>query len=153
MSIEIVERPAVIVVGMHIKTRPMSAEIPALWPKFVPRIDEVENPVEPAVSYGVMWHGATIEELHYMAAVSAASAGRVPAGMQALTLPAGIHASFKYPLSGLGQGFREIFQRLLPASKYAQAPGPYFERYDETFDPRNPGSLVEICLPVRERRE
>jgi AraC family transcriptional regulator len=87
--------------------------------------------------------------LNYMAAVSVAGPGAVPAGMTRLDVPAGTYVSAKYPLSGLSKGFGEIFEKLLPASGYTQVPGPYFERYDETFDPRNPGSLVEICLPVR----
>ncbi len=49
------------------------------------------------------------------------------------------------------EGFGEIFDQLLPASQFVQADGPFFERYDEAFDPGNPHSLVEICLPVRQR--
>jgi len=87
--------------------------------------------------------------MHYMAAVSVAKRGRVPGGMTLLILPAGRYASFRFPLSGLANGFCEIFNRLLPTSGYGQAPGPFFERYDEAFDPGNPGSMVEICLPIR----
>jgi len=65
------ERPAIAVVGLAIRTRPMSPGIPALWPKFVARIDEIENLSEPRVSYGVMRHGGgDMEDLHYMAAVA-----------------------------------------------------------------------------------
>ena len=71
--------------------------------------------------------------------------------MQSLVLAAGTYAAFRYPLSGLGKGFGDIFNRLLPASDYEQAAGPYFERYDEDFDPGKPDSIVEIYLPVRER--
>lgn len=148
MTIKIVERPTLIVVGMQIRTRPKSPEIPALWPKFVPRIDDIEHALEPQVSYGVMWIGESMEVLHYMAAISVSKLGRVPEGMSSLTLAAGKYASFRYPLSGLAQGFGEIFNRLMPASAFVQAKAPFFERYDETFDPGNPQSLVEICLPV-----
>jgi AraC family transcriptional regulator len=150
VSLQIVERPAITVVGLHIVTKPRSPEIPALWPKFVPRIDEIGNAAEPNVSYGMMWHApGSMAVLHYMAAVSVAGPGAVPAGMTRLDVPAGTYASTKSPLSGLSTCFGELFEKLLPASGYAQAPGPYFERYDEKFDPGNPGSLVEICLPVR----
>jgi AraC family transcriptional regulator len=67
------------------------------------------------------------------------------------TLPAGKYAVFGYPLSGLAQGFCEIFEQLLPASAYVQAQGPCFERYDEAFDPGNPESIVQIFLPVSAR--
>ena len=144
------ERPAITVVGFAIRTRPMSPDIPVLWPKFVARIDEIENLSEPRVSYGVMRHGSgDMEDLHYMAAVAVSNASRIPPGMESLAIPAGTYASFRYPLSGLARGFGEIFGRLLPSSGYVQAPGPYFERYDEAFDPGNPNSEVEIQIPVR----
>jgi AraC family transcriptional regulator len=149
MTVKIVERPALTVVGLRILTKPMSPEIPALWPEFVPRIEEIADAVEPNVSYGVMRHGAALE---YMAAVSVSGTGPVPAGMHSLELPAGKYAVFRYPLSGLAKGFADIFDRLMPASGYVQSAGlPFFERYDENFDPGKPDSAVEIYLPVRPR--
>jgi AraC family transcriptional regulator len=147
MTLKIVERPASTVVGLQIRTRPMSPDIPALWPKFVPRIDEIPNTAEPQVSYGVMRHEG--ESLEYAAAVSVTAADRLPPGMVAIVLPAGTYAFFSYPLSGLGKGFGEIHNQLIPASRYEQGGGPFFERYDEKFDPRNPQSAVEIWIPVR----
>lgn len=147
MSLKTVERPAQTVVGLQIRTKPMSPEIPALWPRFVPRIDEIANPAEPRVSYGVMRHAAGV--LEYAAGVSVTKAEHVPAGMVAITLPAGVYAEFSYPISGLGKGFGEIHNRLIPSSGYQQADGPFFERYDEKFDPTNPQAAVVIYIPVR----
>ena len=146
MTLKIIERSALIVVGMQIRTKNMSPEIPALWPKFVPRIDEISNTAEPNVSYGVMRNG--IDCLEYAAAVSVNSAERLPSGMVAITLPAGTYAFFAYPLSGLGKGFGEIHNQLLPASAYQRGSGLFFERYDEKFDARDPQSAVEIWIPV-----
>ena len=152
-TLKLIERPAQIVVGLLIHTKPMSPQIPALWPRFVSRLGEIANANEPRVSYGVMTHDAVPEMvLHYMAAVSVSAAGKVPNGMTSLTLPAGSYAVFSYPLSGLGRGFGEIFDRLMPASGHVQIAGqPIFERYDAAFDPANPASAVEIYLPVRAR--
>ena len=150
MTINIVERGTLHLVGMQIMTRPMSPEISALWSKFVPRIDEIENALEPGMSYGVMWMGESMDVLHYTAAISVSKSGRVPEGMCALTLAAGSYASFRYPLSGLAQGFCEIFNRLLPSSVFNQARVRFFERYDGAFDPGNP-QLVEICMQVISR--
>jgi AraC family transcriptional regulator len=147
MTLKTVERPAMTVIGLHLRTKPMSPEIPSLWPKFVARIPEIANPAEPNVSYGVMKLDAGA--LEYTAAVSVKSADRIPPGMVATTVPGGTYAYFTYPLSGLGKGFGEIHNQLLPASDYSPVPGPFFERYDEAFDARNPGSLVEILIPVR----
>jgi AraC family transcriptional regulator len=149
MTLKTVERPAQTVVGLLIRTKPMSPEIPALWPKFVPRIDEIPNPAEPRVSYGVMRHAGGV--LEYAAAVSVADTASVPAGMVALTLPAGRYAVFSYPISGLGRGFGEIHNQIIPSSDFQQADGPFFERYDEKFDPTNPQSVVGIYIPVRPR--
>jgi len=150
--IEVLERPALTVVGMAIHTQPRSAEIPALWPKFVARMSEIQDLQEPRVSYGVMqYRQGAPAPLFYMAAVSVSGDERVPFGMESLVLAAGRYALFRYPLSGLGEGFGEIFNRLLPSSEYQQAAGPYFERYDAEFDPGNPASIVEIYLPVRAR--
>lgn len=150
--IKVLDRPAQTIVGLAIRTRPMSAEIPALWPRFVARIPEIPAPVEPQVSYGVMqYHEGAPAPLFYMAGVSVSNADRVPSGMESVVIAAGSYAVFRYPLSDLGRGFAEIFDRLLPSSGYQQAPGPFFERYDEAFDPGNPASMVEIYLPVRGR--
>jgi AraC family transcriptional regulator len=153
MTIKTVDRPALTITGLLIHTLPMSPEIPALWPRFVARIPEIEDPLEPHVSYGVMRSaGARKEVLEYMAGISVRARGRVPAGMESILLPGGTYAVFSYPLSGLAKGFTEIFDRLMPASNHVQIPGAYlFERYDENFDAANPSSAVEIGVPVRAR--
>jgi AraC family transcriptional regulator len=150
MSLKTVERPALIVVGLHIRTKPMSADIKAMWPKFVARIPEIQNQTEPKVTYGVMRHEeATFESLDYMAAVAVSDAHFIPDGLTRATLPAGTYAAFSFPFSGLQKGFHDIFNRLLPGSSHVQTPGPYYERYSESFDPADPDSPVEIYLPVK----
>ena len=146
MTLNIIDRPAVTVVGLQIRTRPMSPDIPALWPRFVGRMHEIPEAAEPGVTYGVMQ--GMQDQLDYAATVAVTSAGTVPEGMTSLVLPAGPYAVFSYPLSGLAAGFGEIFGRLLPESGVALRPGPYFERYGEAFCPDDPASLVEIHLPV-----
>jgi predicted transcriptional regulator YdeE len=150
MTIKTIDRPVLTVVGLAIRTMPQSPDIRKLWPKFVARIDEIANPAEPRVSYGVMRHerGA----LHYMAAISVSSAQAIPAGMESSVIPAGTYATFRYPLAELGKGFGEIFNELLPASGFEPISGQtLYERYDEKFDPDNPRSMVEIGIPVRRK--
>ena len=147
MTLKTLERPAQTVVGLQIRTKPMSPEIPALWPKFVARIDEIPDAAEPHVSYGVMRYAGGV--LEYAAAISVSAAHHVPAGMTTIQVPAGTYAVFSYPLSALGKGFAEINGRLLPESGYQPVDGLFFERYDERFDPTNPQSAVGIYIPVR----
>jgi AraC family transcriptional regulator len=117
---------------------------------FVPRIAEIPHSSGPDVTYGVMRSEG--DTLYYMAGVAVSAPGAVPAGMEPVTIPAGTNAIFRYPRSRLGEGFAEIFQRLLPASGFTQVPdAPLFERYDEDFCPDKPSSLVEIGIPVRRK--
>jgi AraC family transcriptional regulator len=150
MTIEIVERPVFQVAGLSILTKPRSPEIPALWPKFVARLSEIEGKTEPKVTYGVMRHEPP-DALFYMAGAAVSAGTRAPAGMEIREVAAGSYALFRYPISRLGEGFCEIFDQLLPSSAYVQAPGFLLERYGESFDPRDVNSLVEILIPVRAR--
>jgi AraC family transcriptional regulator len=149
VKLKIVDRPDVTVVGLQIRTTPMSPDIPALWPRFVARIPEIAHTTEARVSYGVMRPvDGGVSQLDYLAGVAVSAPEPIPAGMTSLVLPAGRYAVFSYPLSGLGAGFSEIFERLLPQSDFVQRPGPQFERYGEAFHPDEPESPVEIYLPV-----
>ena len=151
MQAEIVTRPETVLIGLQIRTVPMSPEIPALWPRFVARIPEIAQQAAGRVSYGVMGQGANDgKALDYLAGVAVhAAATDVPPGMTRVVIPAGTYALFRRPLNDLG--FGEIFATWLPASNSTLRPGPYFERYDEDFDPARPDSLVEIGLPVDPR--
>jgi AraC family transcriptional regulator len=150
MHAEITTRADTTVVGLQIRTLPMSPDIPAVWPRFVARIPEIEQQAQGRVAYGVMGHGANgAAALDYMAAVAVHAAPRVPEGMTCVVIPGGTYALFRCPLSHLA--FSEIFLEWLPASGFVQRAGPYFERYDEDFDPARPDSLVEIGVPVAPR--
>ena len=52
-ELQIVERPAMTVVGMLYHGPGMSPEIPQLWNKFGPRMESIEHVVNPMVCYGV----------------------------------------------------------------------------------------------------
>ncbi len=152
MEPKIVIRSQLEVVGMQIITTPMSPEIPALWPRFVDRMPEIEPILEPQVSYGVMqMTPGEPDRLNYLAAVSVPSAVKVPDAMTTQTLPAGQYAVFEFPLSDIGSAFGFIFETWLPSSGFLQTETPLFERYNENFDPGNPKSLVEAYIPVRPR--
>jgi AraC family transcriptional regulator len=148
MTLKIVDRPAITVVGLQIRATPMSPDIPALWPRFVARIPEIAQTTEHRVTYGVMQDVPGAARFDYLAGVAVSSADTLPAGMTRIELPAGPYAFFTYPLSRLGEGFGEIFSKLLPQSGHRTRPGPYFERYNEDFCPDKPDSAVEIWLPV-----
>lgn len=147
MPLQIIDRPAVTVVGLQIRTTPMSPDIRALWPRFVARIPEVAQAIEARTTYGVM-HNQSDAGFDYLACVAVEPSATVPAGMTKLTLPAGRYAFFSFPFSELEAGFGDIFERQLPASEDVQAAGPLFERYGPDFCPDEPGSPVEVYVPV-----
>jgi predicted transcriptional regulator YdeE len=147
MPLQFIDRPAVTVVGLQIRTTAMSPDIPALWPHFVARIPEIAQATEAKTTYGVM-HNQSDAGFDYLACVAVEPSAAVPPGMTQLALPAGRYAFFRAPLSGLGEGFGDFFERQLPASDHVQAAGPLFERYGPDFCPDQPGSPVEVFVPV-----
>lgn len=151
MKPRILTRPPLWVVGMTILTKPMSPEIPQLWPRFMSRIAELESLLEPYVSYGVMETPAGTEGvLSYMAAVSVADASaRVPEGMTLAMIPGGQYAVFEFPLSGIAAAFDHVFNTWLPSSGFVQVQSPLFERYGEDFNPADPSSRMEVHMHIR----
>ena len=152
MEPKIVPQPPLRLVGLQIRTRPMSAEIPALWPRFVARIAEIAPVAEPRVTYGAMQTPAGAPDaLLFLAAVPVAPDAPVPAGMTALDVPAGDHAVFEFAFKDIASAYPFIFQTWLPASGLAQAATPLLERYGAGFDPANPMSPMQVRVPVRPR--
>ena len=152
MPPSIVQQPALRLVGLQIRTRPMAPEIPALWPRFVARMPEVAPVLEPGVTYGAMQvPGDAPETLLYLAAVPVAPDAAVPDGMTALAVAAGAHAVFEFAFKDIGSVYPFIFETWLPASGYVQAAAPLLERYGADFNPANPASRMQVRLPVRPR--
>ena len=146
MQPQFVTKPAFIVVGLLLHTQPMTPEIPQLWDKFDPRIDEIQHLSEPHVSYGLMESFDQMSRLDYMAGVSVETADVLPEGMSRWNVPANTYAVFETTLPTIGDTFGYIYNTWLPASGYRQAAGPYFERYGETFSPDNP--ILSIYIPI-----
>ena len=152
MQPRIVPQPALRLVGLQIRTRPMAREIPALWPRFVARLPEIAPVLEPRVTYGAMRVPADAPDaLLYLAAVPADAAAPVPEGMTALDVPAGDHAVFEFAFKDIGSVYPFIFQTWLPASGLVQAATPLLERYGADFNPANPMSPMQVRVPVRPR--
>lgn len=146
MQPQFITKPAFTVVGSLLHTQPMTPEIPQLWDKFVPRIDEIQHIAEPHVSYGLMESFDQMTRLDYMAGVSVETAGKLPEGMSQWNVPANTYAVFETTLPTIGDTFGYIYNTWFPTSGYRPAAGAYFERYGETFSPSNPS--LSIYIPV-----
>jgi AraC family transcriptional regulator len=149
MEPQFVTKPAFTVVGMLLRATPMTPEIPKLWDRFAPRIDEVPHLAEPHVSYGLMDHyDEETSQFDYMAGCSVGRVDELPEGMDRWDVPANTYAVFETTIPTLGQTMDVIYNGWLPTSGYRHAAGPYFERYGETFSPEEPTSTLSIYIPV-----
>ena len=147
---QFVTKPAFIVVGLLIHTKPMTPEIPQLWDQFIPRMGEIQHLAEPGVSYGLMDHfDQKIGALDYMAGNAVEKVVELPAGMTHWNVPANTYAVFEARLATIGETFDYIYNSWLPTSGYQQAAGPYFERYGGTFSPADP--RLSIYIPVEKK--
>lgn len=149
MHPQFVTKAAFTVVGMRIDVTPKSPEIPALWGKFDPHIDEIPHVSEAHVSYGIMDHpDQTMTNMVYMAGLPVEKVENLPAGMTRWELPAGRYAVFETTLTAISETFDAIFHHWLPTSGCQISAAPYFERYDESFDPADPNSTLSIYIPL-----
>ena len=149
MTPTIVAQPALRLVGLQILTRPMSPEIPALWPRFVARLPDIAAPAEPGVTFGVMQSAG--DNLIYLAGVQVANGVPPPRDMSQLAVPAGDYAVFEFPFGELTQAYPFIFDTWLPGSAYVQDARPLLERYGADFRPNLPASRMQVRVPVRPR--
>jgi AraC family transcriptional regulator len=149
MTPSFLKQPALRLVGLQILTRPMSPEIPALWPRLVARLAEIAAPAEPGVTFGAMQSAG--ENLIYLAGVEVAGNAAAPVEMSQLVVPAGDYAVFEFPFGDIGQAYPLIFGTWLPRSGYVQDARPLLERYGTDFCPDEPASPVQVRVPVRPR--
>ena len=124
------------------------AEIPDQWQKFAPRISEMEPPTS-STTYGVIYNGGE-ESFDYLTAVEITNKTVVPADMHTLTIPAQNYLCFFHPghVSSLRETCDAIWSQWIPAADDVIGPGPWFEQYDERFDPLTGSGGIEIWIPI-----
>jgi len=140
--------PAIRLVGLEIRTVPMSPEIAALWPRLLARLPEIVGIAEPGLTYGAM-RSESDQALAYLAAVPVAAEAPVPDGMTAWEVPAGDRAVFEFPFGDIDRAYEFIFVTWLPACGRRQDIRPILERYGADFDPDQPSSPMQVHVPLR----
>ncbi len=149
MEPKLVSREAFTVAGLLHRGQADGAKYGALWGQFFARIGELQNVVDPHCAYGVMAnYDEASGEFDYVAACEVASGEGLPAGFEAVAVPAADWAVFPTSMGELAQTYPYIYSTWLPNSGYQHGPAPEFELYGETFDPANPASPFEIYIPV-----
>ena len=147
---KLVSKPAFTVVGLLLRTRPMSPEIPALWDQFVPRMGEISHQANEHASYGLMGRfDQATGMFDYMAGNPVTQMTQPPAGMTHWDISASTYAVLETTLPKIGETMDDLYRTWLPSSDYDPVDAPTFERYGEAFSPDNP--VVEIYVPVKQK--
>jgi AraC family transcriptional regulator len=148
----IVERPAIHLVGVRDLFTPATMpQIPALWGRFVPRMDEIEEQTCD-VTYGVCEEAANGPgTFAYTAAVEVGAPRAAPAGMVAFTIPAGTWAVFTHRghISKISETFDAISSTWLGAANLERAANVDLEVYDDRWDPATGMGDVDIYVSVK----
>ena len=126
--------------------------IPLLWQRFSPHIGVVPGQVD-ATTYGVCCNPDGEGNFEYIAGVGVSGFGGLNTDYRCLRIPAQHYAVFSHRghISTIRSTVYTIWNKWLPESRYEQADGPDFERYDERFDANLGTGLLEIWVPIREQ--
>ncbi|MBD5656793.1 MAG: AraC family transcriptional regulator [Candidatus Eremiobacteraeota bacterium] len=122
--------------------------IPLLWQRFGPHIGSVPGQIG-YTTYGVMDDGDD-DGFDYAAAVEVESVDRLPPELKSIRIQAQTYAVFTHAghISNLRTTMNVLWSGWLPASKLTMVRAPYFERYDERFDPQSGNGEIEIWIPI-----
>ena len=150
-------REAFTVVGLKCRSRMQEGVIPKLWDDFNKVCAGIPHTVTDRTAYGICYYEDSdtpdSEEFSYLAGVEVSSAEDIPAGMEAISIPAHEYAVFEHrgPLDSLGQTYQFIHGNWLPGSIYEKVGTLDFELYDWRFRWGQPDSVLEIWIPVRKK--
>lgn len=137
-TVTVVERPAVSIAGLAVRTDMGKAEkdCPALWyEQFGPRMGEL-CPSGGCESYGVSrLVDMAAGTFDYCAALPLKEGTTPPEDMEIWELPAGLYAACPVPsLAELAAAYGFVYSQWLPAQKaYALAQTPCYELYPTDF--------------------
>lgn len=147
--IQIVQRPALTLVGLKYRGKNQNNEVPQLWGQFMARFHEIDRIIDPGVCYGAQDNFDNASgEFDYLAAYEAPPDSPIPAGMERWQIDANEYAVFPTTLATIHQSYDAIYGTWLPQSGYRRAPGAEFELYDETFQADDPHSTFYLYVPL-----
>ena len=123
--------------------------IPSQWQRFAPHIGHVPHQTGD-VAYGV---GANFDDegaFDYIAGVEVSRFANLPEGFTTIRLPPRRYAVFTHRghVSSIPATMKGIWGEWLPSSGHKFADAPFFERYDDRFNPRSGDGEVELWLPL-----
>jgi AraC family transcriptional regulator len=128
-----------------------AAAMPAQWQRFAPHIGTITGQIGTA-AYGVICNGDDDGNVDYVSGVEVSAFSDLPAGFVRVRIAPAHYAVFVHGdhIAAIRATFAAIWEGWLPRSGCRIADAPFFERYDESFDPDTGLGGVEIWMPLEE---
>lgn len=154
MEPKIIEKDKFMVVGMKYYGSNNNNEIPELWKRFNPRMNEIKNVIKGNVAMGMCEFVENLTDeskFTYFACQEVSSLEDIPKEMEGLTVKKNKYAVFthKGSVDRLGDTYEYIHGSWLPRSEYEPAKSHDFEHYDERFNPGDENSELDIYIPIK----
>lgn len=150
------DRPRATLVGVRQALSAGASTTAALWGRFMPRRHEIAHRVDERLISLRVYHAvppsalAASTPFDEWAVAEVSEAGRVPSGMEALELRAGLYAVFVHrgPAAAFAATARWIYGTWLPASAYALDGRPHLAVMGPGYRPDDPLAEEEVWIPV-----
>jgi AraC family transcriptional regulator len=128
-----------------------SAGIPAQWQRFQPYIGNIPGQVG-SVAYGVIFNGDDEGNVDYLCGVEVTDYSKVSSELSRVRIPEDRYAVFSHRehVASIRRTFNTIWSKWFPESGHEPADAPFFERYDEHFNPATGLGGLEIWIPLKQ---
>lgn len=128
-----------------------SQTIPPQWARFKSHLDKIPSQIG-YLSYGVSTHCTEIGHFEYLCGVEVSDAALITPPLSLLSLPAQLYAVFEHSaaIATIKDTYTAIWEIWLSTSGHQIADTPFFERYDQRFDPQKGKGTIEIWIPLKQ---
>lgn len=136
MEPKFTEKKGFKVAGLKYVGKNPQPDIGLLWDKFVPRMDEPKNRINPHTSYGVCYDMDAEGNIYYIAGVEVSDFDNLPEGFDTVEIPDNKYAVFthKGSIANFPETIGYVYGKWVndPANN-KKFDAPDFELYDERF--------------------
>lgn len=142
--------PVLLIAGLLERyTFDTASRIPFQWQRFMPYIGHIDHQTE-SCTYGVITNSDAEGNVDYISGVEVRTFSDLPPEFARIRIAARPYAVFTHRdhISQIPKTWNLIWDAYLPSSHLTVADAPYFERYDERFDPHTGTGVTEIWIPL-----
>ena len=145
-----------LLVGEHVNTNLIKDRTGELWKNFGPKIKHIHN-ISSSDKYSLQIypkdyfkHFNPHTKFTKWAAVEVQHINSIPAGMETLTINAGLYAIFHYIGSSTDKSiFNYIYGEWIPKSGYVLDDRPHFEVLGKKYRNNDSSSEEDIYIPIK----